>query len=300
MSTYTQCTGTQRMRKEDNFEQYFIVPDVMEACVETVKETFAGERFDTIIDPCVGPATYLPFIRKNFRSVSDIRCSDIDPKEEWIEQRDFLKDPHFTEQPDKKILTFCNPPFGGLKLSNGFISNVLQFSDAAAFIIPHSYKNHDRTLTLAKDLCWRIVREIDLPEEIFTVNGKPFAWKCILQIWKRGTSPRRQGRLEEATPNGYKIVSAPTSKEGAHLWMHTLGDKAGKIGTKGSRGSRWGLKFKLPHFKTHESKQRMRLLINNCGGFSTYGSRSRISRPDVVRRLNVLVDYFVTTNVADE
>lgn len=297
MSTYTQCTGTLRMRKEENFEQYFIVPDVMEACVETVKETFAGERFDTIIDPCVGPATYLPFIQKNFRSAKHIRCSDIDPKEEWIEQRDFLKDPHFTEQPEQKILTFCNPPFGGLKLSDAFIHNVLQFSDAAAFIIPCSYKNHDKTYLLAEDPCWRIVREIDLPEKIFTVNGEPFGWKCILQIWKRGAEPRRrqQSTNEEQTPNGYKIISAKKSREGADFWMQTLGVKAGKIGPKGTRGSKWGLKFDLPRFKG-EKRQKMRLLIDNCAGFETYGSRARINRLDVVRRVNILVDYFVSTN----
>jgi hypothetical protein len=269
----------------------------MDECVKTTKRTLAGHRFDRIIDPCVGPATYLDSIRKYFRGV-EISCSDIDPQESWIEQRDFLENPHFEEAPKERILTFCNPPFGGLVLSDAFIRNVLKFSQAAAFIIPRSYMNRDHSYSLAEDDCWRIIEEVELPADIFTVNGKPFSWKCILQIWWRGDSPRRNTAPQqiEAT-RGYSLVTAKTSRVVPDLWIVKMGAKAGKVAIgKGSRNSRWGVKISRVAFKKSVHKARIRDLINHCGGFKTCGSRNSLNRADVTSRLNILMDYFSETN----
>jgi hypothetical protein len=303
-SDYEQTVGTRRMRKEENFEQYFIKPQVANFCISTTKQVLQGESFDVVLDPCVGPAHYSNDLKKHFRSAKHI-YSDIDPKFEWIEKRDFIENPHYTFRPKSKILTVCNPPFGGLKLSDAFIKNALVFSDAAAFVIPHSYTNHERTYQLTNgDDHWRIIHEVELPENMFTVNGEDFRWKCILQIWKRGTTSRlemsstRKASQEQEfpTPNHYEVKSGKKAHS-ADLWMVTCGKRAGTILEERERKPANPLAIKSPILKSKEMREKVRRLVNVVNTkIPSRGSRTLIHQKDYIPHLNKIFQYVVETN----
>lgn len=288
-SKYVQTTGSRRMRKAKNHDQYFIDKGVMEQCVEIVKNILQGEHFDTIIDPCVGPAHYADILQKHFRNATHV-YSDVDPKYDWIEKRDFLKRPHYTVPPKgNKVLTFANPPFENLKSSDAFIRTALKFSSAAAFIIPNIYRKHKRPYELVDDYC-QIVHEVDLPANIFTVNGRPHRWKCILQIWRRLDTPRKPISYSIEEPRGYELVTK-CAKNRPNLWLHAMGKHSGTALEQGesigSPDTKWG--FKSPLFISN--KEMLRNMINGCCNFSATGSRRTLDKNEVIQKVNILVDY---------
>lgn len=176
--------------------------------------------------------------------------SDIDPKHDWIDKRDFIKNPHLTRRPrHEKILVIANPPFGGLCMSDVFLRNTFRFAHATAFLIPDIYRKHERGHELAQDPLWQVLYEEKLPENIFTVNGKPFAWKCILQIWIHNDDipdiPTNHIQNKQIEPLGYQLIQK--NVHNPDMWLIRRGRDAGTIlepGTKGrSKNSKWGIKL---------------------------------------------------------
>lgn len=295
-SSYIQRKGQNRIKGgEVNYDQYFIKLPVMKTLIDRTKEVLKGEKFDLIIDPCCGPAHYKNLIREQFPGTKLV-MSDIDPKHQWIEKRDFIAKPHFRKRPKKDVLVFCNPPFEGLRKSDTFMKNVFRFAKAAAFVLPDSYRNRDRGFVLADDPRWRVISEDELPANIFTVNNQEFSWKCILQIWIRiDVNADTPTIRPDVDPIGFELI---TDKKRMHadLWLIWMGKDAGLIQESGSRGRsrnvKWGINS--PILKgNHENKDRVRLMVNNCARIRKYGSRGTADKKDTIQKLNAIFSYMI-------
>lgn len=302
-----QITGRRR-DKCNSLEQYFTDEDVMAECVRHTKLNLPDIQFDQIIDPCAGNVPEYKAVRKYFPNVPVV-YSDIDPKKRFVEKRDFIKNPHFTSRPDRSILTICNPPFGGgNKLVRRFMSNALRFSKAAAFIIPTAFMNHHNCYTkniVRGDQHWRIIHEIRLRPDIFTVNGDSFSWACVFQIWLRMDTPRaplsptpvsnqfqRIGRRDPEDPTINMFLCNDGSNAGQ---MFERGVKDGKRKVQRSQHTHWRLKPRSIYFKSRKHRDLLRKMINaNCAQFMITGhQKCHINVHDAVPRLDALTEHVI-------
>lgn len=195
-------------------------------------------------------------------------------------------------------MTYANPPFGvgNNKLAKAFIKNALRFSKACAFIVPMAFKNHRITYRdlSRNDTRWRIVHEVDLPADIFTVNGKPYKWACVLQIWLHG-DPRNNG-VNAPVSQGYIVDSSRTSESPFDMQLCADGGRAGKMVREGqirSRSTHWQLSFDSEVFQDEDARNTLRGIVNdsshlfNVTGFGKY----HINKYDAIPKLNIMVEY---------
>lgn len=297
--SYMQTTGF--ARDKTSLEQYYLKDEYATPFVKAVHGYFSGfTTFDVVIDPAAGTGVYKDALEQFFPD-SEIILSDIDPKHPSIEKRDFIKDPHFTTRdPDRKILTITNPPFG--THSNGkakqFLKNALQFSTAIAFVIPTTFKNHRTIYRLTDDdMRWRVRQEIPLPNNIFSVNGDDFKWECMLQIWFFDENSARKPTPRRAAPQGYQF-----GWEDKYWCITRDGATAGKVydknyirrRTKEPSAESTHSGIRSPIFKSHRATTVLKHMINGnrTSYFRITGYGKRHATKDVITdKMNILVNY---------
>jgi len=133
-------------------------------------------------------------------------ASDIDVKRNDVHYADFLNDDVSAHLPADKsnFVIFGNPPFGKKsKLALDFVNKCFKYSDTVGFILPLQFR---RWLTQKNiDAAAHLVMDLDLPEDSFVYNGKPYKVRCCFQIW----SKRDVENVEDL-----RILSAPKTNHG--------------------------------------------------------------------------------------
>ena len=135
---------------------------------------------------------------------------DIDPKQNYIVKQDFFElDISKFINCDNKIHSIGNPPFGRQSsLAKKFIKKCCLFSDTISFILPKSFRKE--SYQGAFSLNFHLVKEYDINENSFLINGTIHHVPCIFQIWGK----KQNNRFVEPKPieEGFHFVKRPKVK----------------------------------------------------------------------------------------
>lgn len=200
-----QSTGINR----DTKDQFYTKPQVANQCIDRWLEkiTELSTSKSLLIEPSAGSGSFSDILHdKGFK----VDCFDIDPKKEYITKKDFLT--HDLSEYKKRTDVHCigNPPFGRQSsLAKKFIKHCATVCDSISFILPKSFRKE--SFQKSFPLCFHLLHEIDLGENAFTINDKPYHVPCVFQIWIK----MDQERTVEPPPIpvGFKFVKRPEIRD---------------------------------------------------------------------------------------
>ena len=200
-------------------DAFYTLPVIAKKCINKLLLLTDIKVYDYIIEPSAGSGSFSDILLKHHNNVL---CYDIDPKKEYIKKQDFL-DLKTEFLKDKKIITIGNPPFGRQSsLARKFIQKSCIFSDIVAFILPKSFKKE--SMSKYFPLLFHNIFEIDLQDNSFLVNNKPYNVPCVFQIWKKKNIERK--KPIKYKPINYKFVK---KLENPMLSLRRVGVYAGNI-----------------------------------------------------------------------
>ena len=145
---------------------------------------------------------------------------DIAPGTEDIIQQDF-----FLYKPIIKgrILVVGNPPFGQQStLALKFFNHAASFATTIAFILPRSFKKV--SLQNQLDLNFSLIKEMDLPEDSFTLDKEDYGVPCVFQVWERTEKPRKKVKMKTTTT----LFEFTKNPDDADFRIQRVGGNAGK------------------------------------------------------------------------
>ena len=178
------------------------------------------DLYDLIIEPSAGNGSFSSEIKSK-----KLISFDINPEANNIIKMDWLEfKPNFEY---KECLVIGNPPFGvQCNLALKFIKKCSDINaKTIAFILPKSFKKH--TIQNRIPLNYHLVKEIDLPDNSYTLNGKDYSVPTTFQIWERKSFFREKIILK--TNSDYIKF---TKKEQEHNFaFRRVGVNAGNIYT---------------------------------------------------------------------
>lgn len=224
-----QETGSKRNRSPTNKEQYYTNNVVALLCVKTLASI--GYIFDVIIDPSSGAGAFLPHLRQFFPSAV-VKAYDIDPKAPDIKKRDFLQESpiKYTTKYEYETIAVCsNPPFGShSKKVRQFFSVAAQFASVIAFVMPPSFGKPTMQNLLPKN--WHLVKEIDLPDNAYEVNGEPYHVSTIFQVWEHDPKHQRVKKTDIVPIHFRYVTKGEAIKHNIHtdIAIQQTGANAGR------------------------------------------------------------------------
>lgn len=162
-------------------EQFYTNETISMDLTNKFNDIFKLDSFDTIIEPAAGTGSFIKSILK-FKP-KELKCYDIDPKHTLIKKQDYLLlDTSIFN--NKKVLVISNPPFGiGSCLAKKFIEQSSKFASVIAFILPKSFKKQSKSIYFP--LNFHCVYIIDLPDNSFILNDKPYNVPCVFVIYEK-------------------------------------------------------------------------------------------------------------------
>ena len=113
---------------------------------------------------------------------------DISPEHDTIHKCDFLSSEidaalqvHLLDD-TKQLVFFGNPPFGKkAKLAIDFLNKALSFGAVVGFIVPIQFRKWSVQSKINPNA--KLIRDVDLQEDAFTLLDKPYSLRCCFQIW---------------------------------------------------------------------------------------------------------------------
>jgi hypothetical protein len=218
--TFNQETGLKR----NTIDKYYTNINVVQTCIELVKQYINIDVNDLIIEPSAGNGSFID----NIKTISNNYIFyDIEPEHEEIEKQDFLH-LDYKKLKDKyiNIHIIGNPPFGRQSsLAIKFIKNCCLFSASISFILPKSFKKDGMKKYFEKH--YHLIYEIDLLENSFLVNGVECNVPCIFQIWKYTNEIRND--VSKQMPLNFEFVKKQNHPD---ISFRRVGVNAGTINTK--------------------------------------------------------------------
>jgi hypothetical protein len=203
-------------------DKFYTSPSVVEQCY---RELGSLDTYDLMVEPSAGSGAFLVPLPANLT----VKSYDIAPesKDYPIQQADFLTlTPAQIKGDHKKVLTVGNPPFGvNSSLCLKFIKHASLYSQTIAFILPKSFK---KISTQGKvPLTHSLTKSVDLPDNAFLLDGKPYSVPCVFQIWDRTDVPRIK-KVGRTTTELFEFVT----QDRAELSVRRVGVYAGKAFTE--------------------------------------------------------------------
>ena len=203
----------------DTKDAFYTKPQVALDCIAKLREVLDIDKYDVIMEPSAGSGSFSNYFNNNGYNTL---AYDIDPKEDYILQQDFLEleDEFLSGQ---KVLVIGNPPFGRQStLAKKFIKKCSKFSKVIAFILPKSFKKQSFQSVFPPK--FHLVYEYALPNDAFTVDDVSHHVPCVFQIWKRKKTYRHVDAWEE--PRRFKYVKIDEDPDYA---LRRVGVYAGRI-----------------------------------------------------------------------
>lgn len=188
--------------KRDTTDKFYTKPDIVNRCLDIVKDNVNIEINDTIIEPSAGNGVFLMKLKELYPE-RDIIGYDIEPDHDEIEKVDFLEQEIDISNKDNKIHIIGNPPFGRQSSkAKKFIEKCCKFSDTISFILPKSFKK--TSFSKVFNEYFHNIHTSDLEENAFQINEKEYNVPCIFQIWEKKSIKRESSKRDE--PKHFRFV----------------------------------------------------------------------------------------------
>lgn len=160
------------IKKKCDNDKFYTKPEVAEMCVGFLRNTLGIESY-YVIEPSAGGGS--------FSSLLDCLAMDLVPEKEDIIQKDFFEW-NSKGLPDK-LLLLGNPPFGSANsLSKAFISHgIKEGVSTIAFVLPNTFRKYTTQKVFPSD--WKLIGEMELPSQSFTLQGRDYHVPCVFQVW---------------------------------------------------------------------------------------------------------------------
>lgn len=205
---------TKSLGNKHKLDKFYTKPEIAKQCINYLNL----DEYDCIIEPSAGNGAFSNKIKNCY-------AFDLKPENEKIIQADwFTLDKIFTKD-FNKVLVIGNPPFGNNgNLAIEFIKQSAKIANTIAFILPRSFKKDSIKNKLP--LNYKLVKEIDLPKNSFTLNGEDYDVSCVFQIWIKTDIPREKN-VKKKTSDLFQF----TIKDKADFRIQRVGGNAGKAST---------------------------------------------------------------------
>ena len=181
-------------------DQYFTKPLIARQCVDVLGDL---SRYDCVIEPSAGSGVFLDAIDHPFKIGLDIA-----PQHAEVLRQDWLK---YEICPSyASVLVVGNPPYGQYhRLSTAFLKYAFTFMNVRtiAFILPNVYRKHTRQRIIPPE--WRIVSQMELPRNSFTLNGLDYHVPTSFFVLDRSWGPDLRVNLARApAPHDFEFGSS--------------------------------------------------------------------------------------------
>lgn len=178
----------------NTIDKYYTKDDVVELCLNFVKNYIEINPEDLIIEPSAGNGSFIKGIKL---ITNNFKFYDLEPDNEEIIKQDYLLYEHdIIKETFSKIHIIGNPPFGRQSsLAIKFIKKSCEFCDSISFILPKSFKKD--SLKKKIPLNFHLIFEIDLPNNSFLVDGVEHNVETVFQIWEKKDELRTIIKKEE-------------------------------------------------------------------------------------------------------
>ncbi len=188
--------------------------------------------YDLIVEPSAGAgAISLPIskILSESPTAPNLIACDIVPDHDTILQMNFLKQPLPQVTQSQRCLMIGNPPFGRGKtpLAIAFFNRAASYGSVQtiAFIVPKSFRKDSVQDRL--DRHFHLTREVEIPRNSFTFQGKDFPVYCVIQIWDRSMIPRPLSTVHQPNRLYYQFLSGSSLPASNVLIIKRVGTRAG-------------------------------------------------------------------------
>lgn len=268
-----QNTGKNR----NNIDKYYTKKEIVDKCIEHIKNNIKIEKNDLIIEPSAGNGAFI----ENIKDLTNYYIFyDILPENDQIVKQDYLKIESIKNY--EKIHIIGNPPFGRQSsLAIKFIKKSCEFADTISFILPKSFKK-DSMKKHFNDY-FHLIFENDLPEKSFLVNNIEYDVPCIFQIWiKKNMTRETKSKIK---PINFKFVD---KNDDPDISFRRVGVNAGNISKEfndKSIQSHYFIKF-LNDKKIDENIEKLKIIKFNFN--NTVGPKS-ISKQELIDEFNKLL-----------
>ena len=262
----------------NTIDKYYTKSEVVELCLNLVKQHIQINTNDLIIEPSAGNGAFIPGIK----TLSE-HCVfyDLEPEHNEIIKQDYLivNSNNFKNNETQSIHVIGNPPFGRQSsMAIKFIKKSCEFCNTIAFILPKSFKKDSLKKTFP--LCFHLVFEMDLPDKSFLVNGEEYSVDSVFQIWERKSFDRIIA--EKVEPIGFVFVEKTDNPD---ISVRRVGVYAGKIDANScdkSVQSHYFIKF-TNNQSVAENMEKLKSI--EFAHNNTVGPRS-ISKPELIIEFN--------------
>ena len=165
-----------KIKKKNDLDKFYTRPEVAKECLSLLFSTINIEDY-SVIEPSAGSGAFS-------NQINGCHAYDILPEGSNITEQDFLSldfnDFH------KNVCVVGNPPFGERNsLTKSFIKHACSFdrTKIIAFILPACYKKLTMQKVFTSD--WSLIKQVDLPEDSFTLQNEAYHVPCVFQIWEK-------------------------------------------------------------------------------------------------------------------
>jgi len=279
----------------NTIDKFYTQEHIVNKCYHEINDLkFINKKQDLIIEPSAGNGSFINIIKK---LCNNYQLYDLEPEHKDIIKQNYLSLDwkKFTmaytlntknnkiNRTYKKIHIIGNPPFGRQSSTVlKFIKYSAEFCDTMSFILPRSFKKD--SLKYKVPLNFHCLHEIDLPNNAFMFDGKPYDVPCVFQIWEKKNVLRNIA--SKVDPIGYKFVK---KCENPDISFRRVGVNAGNIDKKiinKSEQSHYFLKFDTGKFNVTIFKNLGKCCFNMCT--NTVGPKS-ISKPELITQYNKII-----------
>lgn len=160
-------------KKQDN-DKFYTKPEIAVQCAVIFNEYVDNTD---VVEPSAGSGVFAPWVSVML---------DIEPEGPDITQQDF-----FEFDTTKYANYLGNPPFGrNSSLAKQFFNHAAKGKGTIGFIVPLTFRKV--SVQNAIDLNFRLMEELILPKNSFTLLGESYHVPCVFQVWKYSEEPRKK------------------------------------------------------------------------------------------------------------
>lgn len=206
--------STKAAKTAKDLDKYYTKDDVASACLNVFLPLVPQAA--KLIEPSAGGGSFMRAAQGYGR---DIFGFDIRPEGTDIIKLDFLNDDIRNHVSIDVAVFVGNPPFGKKgDLAIQFINKCLDLCGIVGFILPIQFRKWSAQSKIQKGAS--LILDMDLPNDSFTFEGKPYSIRCSFQIWSRNHPLSKDLRLTKAPP---------TSHPDFEMWQYNRTKEAEKF-----------------------------------------------------------------------
>lgn len=179
-----QDTGVNRKEKLDKFFTNVNIIQLILKKYLNESNIFKNKNISdfTFVEPSAGNGALITTLINFGIHRNNIIAIDIEPDAPNIVKLDFFK---FTYPSSNNIITFMNPPYGfASNIAIKFFNKASLYSDYVWCIVSRVF----RKVSVINRLCdnMHLVYDVNMPDNSFLINNKPYNVPACFQVWKRG------------------------------------------------------------------------------------------------------------------